>query len=767
MSELVPRALLPSKSLRNKFIQTLLLVAAIIGLPTLSIVSVMSARASADHLRSVQKYIEEGIASKGRVLAQDHALALRGLTLDNAFLDMQRLLERAIQDDDDLVYGVYVSEKGDTLALARRPLGAEGALPERDAWRALGLRPDEVNVETRQIERVARFGQDLLEVAAPVLGENDELLGTVRYGLSTKRMHDALLVAEADSAARLHHSLWLIGLLVGVSVALGLLLSRRQAVRITRPISELTLAAQQLAAGDLGVRVTINSEDELETLGASFNRMVAELAASYGRLEDMNRTLEQKVTARTLELAHRNRDMRLVFDNVDQGFVTLSPDGVMALERSRRVETWFGDAGSALPFWQYMGRASEHFATAFELAWSQIADGFLPLFVCLEQLPERLEHEGRTFSFRYLPFQRGEELEGVLVAITDITDRLAREREDAEHAELMQAFKHLLGDRAGFEVFFSEASLLVDAICSRRLEHDAVAHKRALHTLKGTAASMGFAGVARICHTLESELEDNGRLSDEQLGSLGKRWQAMTDDLLNSGALQGQPLIEIPEHEYEQLVELAVDPAIPRRELQRRLSSWQGEPVERALRRLSDQAVGLARSLGKGELRVVIDAAGVRFDRAQFGSFFGELVHVIRNAFDHGIETPAERANQGKSAFGTLTLRAVRRADELEFQIGDDGAGIDWESIRRMARERNLPSSSHADLLAALCADGVTTRSEVSELSGRGVGMAAFRQRVTALGGSLDVRSVRGQGTTWIIRFPAAVRAQPSQQATA
>ncbi len=754
----------PTKSLQSKFMHTLLLVAAIIGVSTLSIVGVTSAQASAEHLRSVQQYIEEGITSKGRMLAQNHALALHGLTLDNAFLDMQRLLERAIADDDDLVYGVYVSSQGDTLALARRPLATATTVPERDAWRALGLREDEVKVQTARVTRVQRFGRDLLEVAAPVRGEDDELVGTVRYGLSTKRMQDALLVARAESAARLQRSLLLIGLLVSLSVVIGLLLSRRQAVRITRPISELTLAAQRLAAGNLGVRVAINSEDELELLGASFNHMVLDLATSYGHLEDMNRTLEQKVRLRTLELEHKNRDMRLVFDNVDQGFVTLSPSGIMALERSRQVETWFGQASFGVTFWNYLSATSKPFATAFELAWSQIADGFLPLFVCLEQLPERLSHDGRTWSFRYLPFQHGEELEGVLVAISDITERLAREHEDRAHAELMQAFRHLLGDRAGFEVFFAESSQLVSSICERKLAAASDEHKRALHTLKGTAGSMGLHGIAQICHALESELAENGSLSDGLLSALAKRWQAMTDDLLGSGALQGQPTIEIPEFEYAQLVNLAVDPATPRRELQQRLSAWQGEPVEGALRRLSDQAMGLAQGLGKGELRVVIDAVGVRFDRGQFGGFFSELVHVVRNALDHGIEPPVERARLGKSAFGTLTLRATRRADELEFQIGDDGAGIDWEDIRRLAQSRHLPHASHAELLSALCTDGLTTRSQVTTLSGRGVGMAALRQRVLTLGGTLDVRSVRGQGTTWIVRFPSTASASQRPQ---
>ncbi len=750
----------PSKSLRNKFIQTLLLVATIIGVSTLGIVSVMSAQASAEHLRAVEKYIEEGITSKGRVLTQNHALALRGLTLDNAFLDTQRLVERAIQDDTDLVYGVYVSHEGDTLALARRPLPTETAVPERAAWRALGLREDEIKVKSSRVSRVSRFGQDLLEVAAPVVGEDGEQLGTVRYGLSTKRMQDALLTAQTDASARLKRSLWSIGLLVGGSVVIGLLLSRRQAVRITRPIGDLTLAAQTLAGGNLGVRVTIESEDELELLGDSFNHMVEDLATSYGRLEDMNRNLEQKGSERTLELAHMNRDMRLVLDNVDQGFVTLSPTGVMAIERSRQVGTWFGEGEGAVSFWEFLKPTSESFAIAFEVGWSQVVDGFLPLAVSLAQLPERLDHDGRTWNFRYLPFQKGEELEGVLVAITDVTERLAREREDAAHAELMQAFKHLLRDRAGFEVFFVESSELLRSICERKLESDPVLHKRALHTLKGTTASMGLATISQICHALETELAENGRLSDELLASLKARWQSMTADLLGSGALQGQATIEIPAKEYAELVKLSNDAAVSRRELQKRLIAWQGEPVERAFQHLADQAVALARRLGKEDLKVVIDAAGVRFDRAELGSFFAELVHVVRNAFDHGIELPEARLSRGKPAFGTLTLRAARRGEQLEFQIADDGAGIDWQQIKRAAQSKGLPHETPADLLNALCADGVTTRSEVTALSGRGVGMAAFKQRVLALGGSLEVRSVKGEGTTWLVRFPAVTPAR-------
>jgi two-component system chemotaxis sensor kinase CheA len=161
---------------------------------------------------------------------------------------------------------------------------------------------------------------------------------------------------------------------------------------------------------------------------------------------------------------------------------------------------------------------------------------------------------------------------------------------------------------------------------------------------------------------------------------------------------------------------------------------------------------------------VQVDADGLRLDRARFAPFFGELVHVIRNALDHGIEPPEERLRLGKAAEGTLVLRASMTDGELKIEIGDDGAGIDWDSIRRAATSRGLPHRTQAELLDALCEDGVTTRAEVTAFSGRGVGMAAFKERVTRMHGTLEVKSVPGRGTTWLARFPAdAAAAQPWQ----
>ena len=227
---------------------------------------------------------------------------------------------------------------------------------------------------------------------------------------------------------------------------------------------------------------------------------------------------------------------------------------------------------------------------------------------------------------------------------------------------------------------------------------------------------------------------------------------------LTSSGLRRARSVEIPERDYAELVALVANGAASRRDLAQRLAAYQAEPVEKAFHRLGEQAIALARRFGKGDLRVVIDPGGVRLDHERFGAFFGELVHVVRNAVDHGIEGPEERVRAGKAPEGTLTLRAALERGELRLEIADDGAGIDWEAIRRSARARGLPHRTDAELLDALCQDGVTTRAEVTAVSGRGVGMAALRQRVVALHGKLEVESKHGRGTSWILRFPAGER---------
>lgn len=742
----------PTKSLRGKFIGTMLLVIGLVGISTLILVAILNTQASSQHLSAVSTHIEEGIKSKGRVLTENHAIAMRSLVLDNAYLDMQRLVERAVAEDNDLVYGIYVSAEKQALAYCQRgvPCGADKVV-DKETWRPLGLNEADLVASALQIRQAHRLGTELLEVAMPVRGEDQTPVGTIRYGLSTKRMQDAIQAAKLEANSRLKRSLLIIGGIVGLCTLLGVLLSRFQAVRITRPVSDLTKAAGELASGNRSVRVAIHSGDELEVLGGSFNQMVEDLDASYSKLEEMNRTLEQKVQNRTAELATKNRDMRLVLDNVDQGFVTLSAKGVMAAERSRVVDDWFGSDDAPRTFSDFLNPHSQAFAMTFRMAWSQLEEDFLPIELSIDQLPKQLSLPKKTFSLRYLPFIRDEHLDGVLVVIADITEKLQREREEAEQGELMQGFKRLMLDRSGFSNFLAEATAMIESIATPG-KLDELILKRTLHTLKGNSAVMGLVVVARLCHTLEDQLAESGEMSEDTLTELTARWEAISDHISTFIGADKPRTIEVPEAEYASLVsKLSKD---VHGDVLNQLLNWQLEPVTKPFERLAEQARGLTKRLGKGELNVVIESGNVRLDPDTWTPFFSSLVHVIRNSVDHGLETQTERTALGKSEAGTLILKASTDSHSLTFEIGDDGRGIDWEAVARRGKALGLPVQSHEHLVDALLHDGVSTKSEVSDLSGRGVGMGAVAQRVYDMQGQLEVRTAKHSGTTWVIRFP-------------
>jgi chemotaxis protein histidine kinase CheA len=175
------------------------------------------------------------------------------------------------------------------------------------------------------------------------------------------------------------------------------------------------------------------------------------------------------------------------------------------------------------------------------------------------------------------------------------------------------------------------------------------------------------------------------------------------------------------------------------------------------LERLAAQAREIARRLGRGEIDVRIEAEGVRLDRARWLPFWRVFGHVLRNAIDHGLEAPSDRLAAGKGPMGMIKLRAREHHEQLTIEVEDDGRGIDWARLAERARAMGLDADGPGALTEVLFAYGVSTRGGVSEISGRGVGLAAVRAACENLGGSVSVISVAGQGT--VVRFswpPAA-----------
>jgi two-component system, chemotaxis family, sensor histidine kinase and response regulator PixL len=153
----------------------------------------------------------------------------------------------------------------------------------------------------------------------------------------------------------------------------------------------------------------------------------------------------------------------------------------------------------------------------------------------------------------------------------------------------------------------------------------------------------------------------------------------------------------------------------------------------------------------------------VLVDKAIAEKLYDPLLHLIRNAYDHGLEDVETRVQQGKEATGTITVSAYDRGNRIAIEVRDDGAGLNWERIRTKALERNilLPSQaaniSEDELAQVLFEPGFSTADRVSDLSGRGIGLDVVRNQIQAVQGTISIRSTAGEGTTFTLQIPLAL----------
>ncbi len=476
--------------------------------------------------------------------------------------------------------------------------------------------------------------------------------------------------------------------------------------------------------------------------------------------------LEKIVQARTAEVASRGRDMRLVLDNVNQGFLTIDRNGVMSPERSRIVEQWLGTANDNALFVDYVGKRRPSFASSFSFAWSEVLEGVMPLELTVDQLPKRFTVDSRHYSVQCKPIERDGTFDKALIVISDVTADVERERLEAQQRDVLNVLGRIASDKSGVLEFFEEANALIHTVDTGR-EESLSEIKRALHTLKGNALLFGVTTIGALCHELESRIEEEQQLpSRMELADLVARWKsfcATLDTLLGEG---GQRRLEIDDQEYEAVLRALLHDT-PREQVAERVANWKLEPTEKRLKRVAEQAQGIARRLNKAPLRIDIQAHQLRIDPKHWASFWSAFVHVVRNAVDHGIESPDGRVAAGKALEGSLALSTVLRGDLFTIEIADDGRGIDWAAVADKAKKLGLPHQTKAELEDALFADGLSTKHDVSELSGRGVGLGAVRAACAALHGTLTIESDNALGTRIAFSFPASVMRVPPAPAEA
>lgn len=180
-------------------------------------------------------------------------------------------------------------------------------------------------------------------------------------------------------------------------------------------------------------------------------------------------------------------------------------------------------------------------------------------------------------------------------------------------------------------------------------------------------------------------------------------------------------------------------------------------PIRHVFERFPRLVRDLARETGK-EIELILEGESTRIDKAIIDEIGEPLVHLVRNSVDHGIETPAARVASGKTPTGTILLSATQESNHVVITIMDDGAGIDAAVVRRKALQRGLlkpdDGLSDRDVVQLIFSQGFSTRESVTEVSGRGVGLDVVLKSIERLNGLVEVETVPGVGTKFIIQLP-------------
>lgn len=400
-------------------------------------------------------------------------------------------------------------------------------------------------------------------------------------------------------------------------------------------------------------------------------------------------------------------------------------------------------------------KSRRHFDATFE----QVFDDILPPEVSLSMLPQRVRRGGKVLDL-HMRIVRGvgDVIEFVLFTISDVTKVVALEAENAENAALLKVVRN----REAFVNFLKDAKASLDSLLAATID-DQVLLRREVHTIKGNC---GMFDMLALMEQI-GEIESRERISTSDITEIRvslANFAAKYRDVIGMTFDQsGDEIHSIAESDLA-ILEGKLQAVRDVQEAQDFVAEISARlrlrPARTVIGPVEERVHALAQRLGKSvECRVIGDDTLVNPRRV--GPIVQVLSHVLRNAVDHGLEGEEERTSAGKETTGRVSIRFANLSQgDLLLVIDDDGRGIDLDRLVAKAVKSKAISASAAQTLSLaqkielVFLDGVSTADEVSDISGRGVGMSALKASVSAVGGNIVVTTEKGKGTSVRIVVP-------------
>lgn len=510
------------------------------------------------------------------------------------------------------------------------------------------------------------------------------------------------------------------------------------------------------------------------------------LSGIQGQFMDITREviLSKRIEEKNEELARFNQEVQDLLDNTGQGFLAFGNNYEIHKKYSKACLTFFGKPIEQLSFLELIfpdeAQASERKEVAglFEMLFSGAGD----MVVLGDLLPKEiaLNHRILELSYRWIAVSETNPSDKIMAILTDVTTEKELEAQLKADEERNQTLLKIASDRDGFLEFLRDLDRLFQELRGHLAmspeKIDANVLFRSFHTIKGGTASYALHKAANEAHRIESQLEDI-RSGSKTLTQKGiEQFQEATihlkkilDDSLKEfsqliperGQQRDEKVYRVSSSKLKQIQDMLLEKigATHLQQIKVCTEELRKQPIAPVFKKYATAAENLAENLGKA-VRVELSGEDIEVDHDKVAPLFSNLIHLVRNSVDHGLESPDMRQMLNKPEEGLLKIGASQEGDDLMLMIQDDGGGIDPETIKQVALGKGIiteqwaESASSDALVELIFAPGFSTKEAVSEVSGRGVGMDAVKASIDELSGTLKVQTELDQGTTFTITVP-------------
>lgn len=526
----------------------------------------------------------------------------------------------------------------------------------------------------------------------------------------------------------------------------GLLLSVGVSYIIIVPMLKLQNVIKRVGEGDYSVRSTNKSKDELGNLSSAFNFMLD--------------TIEEK-----------NENISSLLSSLPFALFYFDKTGRISKERSQSTDLIFKDFSkfnTLLDFYDHHGLKNNKIQKIIDATFMGLIPFDSAVFLFPDSIETRHNDEVKTINLSFKPsYDAKGNLEKVILIGEDVTEKNKAIAESKELTERVERVSKVSADIAGFKEFMiSSKDLFV--LCSSQIQNYRPDQdeelKRNLHSLKGLLGIYSFNSCVEQIHELENILQVDPETKIQEALALFKVifsvFTSQSQDIIKLLALNTEGNIKFYNITKIKKLEEAVA-AIKNESIAMVMEEIDKFPIEQVFTKYKSHAQSVAEKLVDKKVNLVYQKSSeVSYEEIQ--RLDPVLVHILNNSIDHGIESTDARTQVSKSEYGSISIVCTRLPDQsLELVISDDGKGINGDSVLNKAlmmgliNEKEAEVFTEADKVNLIFLSGLSTKDEASEISGRGVGMDAVKNYVESLGGSIQLLSQVGRGTTFTLKIPA------------